>query len=119
MPRILVVDDDEEVGSLAEFCLSSAGFEVRRARDGAEGLRLSAEGAPDLVLLDLLMPGMHGYEACARLRAQRPEVKILIHTGKRFAADRRAVEKLGADGFLLKPWTKEELLAAVRGLLAA
>lgn len=119
MKRAIIVDDDEDLAQLAAHCLQGAGFEVATARDGSEGLRLAAAFRPGLVLLDLMMPGMHGFEACRRLRAEHPGLRILVVSGKSYAADRRAAKKLGADLFLLKPWKPSELLAAVDRLLGS
>jgi adenylate cyclase len=116
--RILVVDDTPANVRLLEAVLSSAGHEVVAAASGAEALAAVAELAPDVVLLDILMPGMDGYEVCRRLRGDpgTEALPILMITA---AEDQRKVPALdsGADDFILKPFEREELLARVRSLL--
>ncbi|MDE2490978.1 MAG: response regulator [Elusimicrobia bacterium] len=119
LKRVLVVDDDDEMRRLLTTILSGA-YEVSAAPDGAAGLELARRVRPDLVVLDLLMPRMHGFEVCRRLR-EDPElkgVKVLISSSKSYPHDvRTALEETGADGYLVKPFDVDELRGRVADLL--
>ncbi len=116
VPTILVVDDDPRITALLRRGLEYEGFEVAAARDGAQGLALAQAGRPDLVILDVMMPGLDGFEVCRRLRASS-DVPILMLTARDEVADRVAGLELGADDYLVKPFAFEELIARVRALL--
>ena len=108
--KVVVVDDDEDMREL--MCMLLRGrYEVSAARDGAEGLKVIRAVRPDLLVLDLLMPIMHGFEVCRRMRAD-PELKttkILISSSKSYQHDvRTAVEETGADGYIVKPFDVNE-----------
>ena len=113
---LLVVDDDRKITNMLRRALQAEGYDVRTANDGAEGLARVRERQPDLVLLDLLMPGMDGLEVCRRLR-EESDVPILILTAKDETEDRVRGLDSGADDYLVKPFELEELLARVRALL--
>ena len=117
-PRILVVDDVQPNIRLLEAILTGQGYEVVAAPSGAEALARAAEQPPDLILLDVQMPGMNGYEVCRRLRADPatsflPVVMVTSSEGE----DRVAAIDAGADDFIQKPFNQQELLARVRSLL--
>jgi two-component system response regulator MprA len=114
--RILVVDDDGAITTALQRALSFEGYAVETAHDGEEGLRKARDAAPDLVILDLLMPGLDGFEVCRRLRAA-DDTPILILTARDEVADRVRGLDLGADDYLVKPFASDELLARVRALL--
>lgn len=114
--KILVVDDDKKITALLKRALIFEGYEVEAAEEGEEGLRIADDWQPDLVVLDILMPGMDGWEMCRRLRAVS-DVPILMLTAKDDIADRVRGLDLGADDYLVKPFALEELLARVRSLL--
>jgi len=115
--RILVVDDDPELRELLRGYLGDNGYVVDAAEDGAAMRRMMAAVAPDLVILDLMLPGMSGFEVARRARAAGNYVPILILSAKDDAADVvRGLEE-GGDDYLTKPFRLEELLARVRGLL--
>src|SRR5438067_10715061 len=116
MVRILVIDDDEQLGSAVRRALAYEGYQVTLARDGTEGLRQAREQAPDLVVLDVLMPGLDGLEVCRRLRAGG-DIPILMLTARDEVADRVQGLDAGADDYLVKPFAVDELLARVRALL--
>lgn len=108
--KVVVIDDDDELRDM--ICVALGGrYEVSSAHDGARGLEVVRAVRPDLLVLDLLMPVMHGFEVCRRLRAD-PEiksVKILIITSKSYQNDvRTVIEEAGADGCLLKPFKLAE-----------
>ena len=97
--------------------LELGGFEVALAADGAEGLASAAQIRPDLVVLDVLMPGVDGLEVCRELRAKGSRTPILMLTARDAVADRVEGLEAGADDYLVKPFALEELLARVRALL--
>lgn len=115
--RILVIDDDAKITSFLRRGLALEGYEVTVANSGAEALRIVAEQVPDLLILDIMMPGMDGLEVCRRVRAAGEDVPILMLTAKDTVADRVAGLDTGADDYLVKPFALEELLARVRALL--
>ena len=106
MKKVVVVDDDDDMREL--MCMLLRGrYEVTPAVDGAEGLAAVRAVRPDLLVLDLLMPRMHGFEVCQRLRAdpELKDTKILISSSKSYRHDvRTAVEETGADGYIVKPF---------------
>jgi two-component system response regulator MprA len=114
--RILVVDDDPEIVSFVRRGLAYEGFRVDTAADGKEALIKAREREPDLVVLDIMMPGMDGLEVAKRLR-QGGDVPILMLTAKGTVADKVSGFESGADDYLVKPFAFDELLARVRALL--
>ena len=119
MKRVLVVDDDDDMRSLM-LMLLSARYDVSVARDGAEGLEMARRLRPDLIVLDLLMPRMHGFEMCRRLRAdaELKAVKVLISSSKSYAHDMQtAIGETGADDYILKPFDIAEFKVRVAALL--
>ena len=108
---ILVVDDDPAILATVADILALSGYPVATAADGAEGLRLAAELRPALVLLDLRMPGIDGWDVARTLRARGLAAPILVMTAAQDA--RRWAEQLGADGYLAKPFDLDDLLTAV------
>jgi diguanylate cyclase (GGDEF)-like protein len=119
LESILVVDDDPIIARLLEIELLSAGYEVRLAGNGEDALALSQERRPDLVLLDVMMPGMDGFEV-ARLLRQDPRtvaVSIIMLTATGLSANRLEGLSAGADDYIVKPFDTPELLARVKGVL--
>lgn len=114
--RILVIDDDLNITSFLKRALSYEGYTVETAASGAEGLARALSEPPDLVVLDVMMPGLDGYEVAKRLRAGGPQA-ILMLTARDAVADRVQGLDSGADDYLVKPFALEELLARVRALL--
>lgn len=114
--RILVVDDDPEIRGLLKRGLNYEGYTVDTASDGKEALVKARDQEPDLVILDIMMPGIDGIEVSKRLR-QGSDVPILMLTAKGTVADRVAGLDSGADDYLVKPFVFDELLARVRALL--
>jgi two-component system response regulator MprA len=115
-PRVLVVDDDENITSFLKRALSYAGFAVDVANSGQAGLEQALAAPPDVVILDVLMPGLDGLEVCRRLRAAEV-VPILMLTAKDEVADRVKGLEHGADDYLVKPFALEELIARLNALL--
>jgi len=114
--NILVVDDDPEIVSFVKRGLIYDGYEVDTAGDGSEALAKARDVEPDLVILDIMMPGIDGIEVSRRLR-QASDVPILMLTAKGTVSDRVAGLDSGADDYLVKPFSFDELLARVRALL--
>jgi len=114
--KILVIDDDEKITSLLRRSLVFEGYDVETAEGGEEGLGIAASWKPDLVILDVLMPRVDGWEVCRRLRAE-DSLPILMLTAKDDVSDRVRGLDLGADDYLVKPFALEELLARIRSLL--
>ena len=119
-PRILVVDDEPEAVELLEFNLKQAGYAVTTAGDGAEALKKARSQTPDLILLDVMLPEMDGFEICKTLRldASTSQVPIIMLTAKAAEIDRVLGLELGADDYLTKPFSVRELLLRVKKILS-
>ncbi len=115
--HVLVVDDDEPITAALRRALEYEGLRVSVARDGFTALDLVRRDPPDLVVLDLMLPGMTGIEVCEKLRSERSAVLVLMLTARDATADRVRGLDAGADDYLVKPFAYEELLARVRALL--
>ena len=117
--RILVVDDEPDLLELVRFNLGQAGFQVATAASGAEGLEAIRRQAPDLVLLDLMLPDLPGTELCRQVRAdpELSELPILMLTARSEEIDRVVGFELGADDYLTKPFSPRELTLRVRAIL--
>jgi DNA-binding response OmpR family regulator len=116
MATILLVEDEASLGSLVARELEAAGYRVRHALDGPSALDLFAEEAPDLVILDWMLPGLDGLEVLRRLRQTSP-VPVLMLTARAEEIDRVIGLEVGADDYLTKPFGTRELVARVRALL--
>src|SRR5579872_1561338 len=117
MSRILIVEDELPMRTALQDCLAAEGHRALTAADGESGLRRVAEEKPDLVLLDIMMPRLDGYAVCAELRRLGNPVPILMLTAKGQVDDRVMGLDAGADDYLVKPFSTEELLARVRAML--
>ncbi len=117
MQRILVIDDDPAVTSLLKRGLSYEGFAVDTAKSGVEGLTIAREHPSDLVILDVMMPGLGGFEVLQRLRAADEHLPVLMLTARDAPADQVQGLESGADDYVIKPFTFEVLLARVHALL--
>ena len=115
--RVLVVDDEDAVRRALKHALELEGYVVEQASDGSEALARVEQSAPELVVLDVLMPNIDGLETCRSLRARGVHVPILMLTARDAVADRVAGLDAGADDYLVKPFALAELLARVRALL--
>ena len=116
MTRILVVDDEPTILDSVGFTLEREGFEVLSARDGSEALKLARERAPDVVVLDVMLPGLSGREVCRQLRAES-DVPILMLSARAGEVDRVLGLELGADDYVVKPFSPRELASRVRAVL--
>ena len=114
--RVLVVEDDEGIREMLKYNLSSAGFSVQEASDGAAGLRTARTARPDLILLDLMLPGMSGFDFCRALR-KTSRVPIIMITAKDAEVDKIVGLELGADDYITKPFSVREVLARVNAVL--
>ncbi|MGO8766621.1 MAG: response regulator transcription factor [Limisphaerales bacterium] len=118
--KILVVDDEPEAVELVEFNLKQAGYAVSTANDGAEALKKARSQSPDMILLDVMLPEMDGFEICKtlRLEAGTARTPILMLTAKAAEIDRVLGLELGADDYLTKPFSPRELLLRIKKILA-
>ena len=114
---ILLIDDDPTLLELFGGHLQTAGYRTLTARDGPSGLRLAAEARPDLVVLDVMMPGMNGWEVCEQLR-EKSRVPIIMLTAKGEEIDKLRGFRLGVDDYVTKPFSFAELVARVGAVLA-
>lgn len=117
MSRIVIVEDDKAIAAGLAMNLRFEGFEVRQAHEGTEGLRLSLEPGTDLVLLDVMLPGMNGYEFLKELRQRNGKLPVLMLTAKGAESDKILGLDLGADDYVTKPFALGELVARIKALL--
>ena len=115
--RVLVVDDDPTVAEVVRSYLVHAGFDVEQAADGPTALAVAARTRPDLVVLDLMLPGLSGLEVCERLRSARPDVAVVMLTALGEESDRVVGLESGADDYLVKPFSPRELVLRVQSVL--
>ena len=115
-PKILIVDDDENIAELISLYLNKECFDTRISPDGETALKEVEEYEPDLILLDLMLPGMDGYEVCQQVRRTR-ETPIIILSAKGEVFDKVLGLKMGADDYLSKPFDSNEMVARVRAVL--
>ena len=118
--RILVVDDEIYIVHILEFSLTMEGYEVATASDGEEALRKIEEDRPDLVVLDIMMPRLDGYEVCRRLRQseETATLPVILLSAKGRPVDREVGLEVGADDYIVKPFSPRRLLEKIRELLA-
>ena len=117
MPRVLVVDDDPTVAEVVLGYLRRDGLEAAHAADGISALRIAEAAPPDLVVLDLMLPGIDGLEVCRRLRERHPDLPVVMLTARGEEEDRIAGLEVGADDYVVKPFSPRELALRVRSVL--
>ena len=117
MDRVLIVEDEEAILLALEDDLRAEGYEVASATDGPAGLSMAENHAYDLIILDIMLPGMNGFEVCKRLRQASVTTPILILTAKSQEIDKVLGLELGADDYVTKPFSRRELLARVKAIL--
>src|SRR5260370_20575587 len=117
MPRILIVDDELEMVRGLEDNLRFEGYQIASATNGEDGLALALSDAPDLLLLDAMMPRLSGWDVCRELRRRGVDVPIIMLTARGAEIDRVRGLELGADDYFTKPFSLRELLARVRAVL--
>ena len=115
--NILVVDDDDEIRDLLEFDLQQSGYNIDTAKNGLEGLEKALSNHYDLILLDVMMPKMNGFDVCKNIRKAKNAVPILLLTAKGTINDKTEGFDCGADDYLIKPFDIQEVLLRVRALL--
>lgn len=116
-PKVLLVEDEEKLAKFIEMELGYEGYDVTVANDGLSGLMAARDTEPDLVLLDWMMPGLSGVEVCRRLRSTGFKEPVILLTAKDDVSDRVSGLDAGADDYVVKPFSIEELLARVRAHL--
>ena len=115
--RILVVDDEPNINDLISTSLKFSGFDVRSAMNGAQALAIAEEFKPHALVLDVMMPGMNGFEVCEKLRKDGLKVGVLFLTAKDSTDDKVTGLTIGGDDYMVKPFSLEELIARVRAIL--
>ena len=115
--RILVVEDDAPLAALLRDNLVFEGYTVQIAGDAQEALANVSSNAPDLVLLDLMLPGSDGFEVCRQVSEQFPRTSIVVLSARQEGADKVRALGLGADDYVTKPWAFDELIARIRAIL--
>ena len=114
--KILIVDDEKNIADILAFNLTKEGYEVVWARDGEKGLEAFEKVKPDLVLLDIMMPVMDGFEVCRRIR-EKSQVPIIMQTARAEEVDKVVGLELGADDYVVKPFGMREILARIKANL--
>ena len=117
LKRILVVDDEPNINDLISTSLKFSGFDVRSAMKGAQALTIAEEFKPHALVLDVMMPGMNGFEVCEKLRKDGLKVGVLFLTAKDSTDDKVTGLTIGGDDYMVKPFSLEELIARVRAIL--
>lgn len=115
--RILIVDDEQHIVDVVVYVLEENSFDVITANDGEKGLRLFESRRPDLVVLDLTLPGISGLDLFKKMRAMRPEVPVIMLTSRSEEIDRVLGLEMGADDYITKPFSTRELAARVKTVL--
>ncbi|MBG9794125.1 PhoB family transcriptional regulator [Paenibacillus dendritiformis] len=116
-PKILIVEDEEKIARVLELELTYEGYEVGKSLDGLDGFKLFQEQSWDLILLDVMLPGISGIELLRRIRAQDPHTMVVMLTAKDSVEDKVSGLDLGANDYVTKPFQMEELLARIRASL--
>lgn len=117
LKRILVVDDEPNINDLISTSLKFSGFDVRSAMNGAEALTIAEEFKPHALVLDVMMPGISGFQVCEKLRKDGLKVGVLFLTAKDSTDDKVTGLTIGGDDYMVKPFSLEELIARVRAIL--
>ncbi len=117
--KILVIEDDPSTLRLIKYTLQQEGYQALTAPNGLEGLRKAKSEQPDLIILDVMLPGVDGFEICHRLRAepQTAKLPILMVSAKARGIDKATGLKVGADDYITKPWYRPELVAKIAAML--
>ena len=117
--RVLIVDDEENIAISVEYLMRREGFDVSVAKDGEDGLAMIRSTKPDLVLLDVMMPKMDGFQVCGEVRADKEldSVRIIMLTAKGREAEVEKGLSLGADAYIPKPFSTSDLVSRVKSLL--
>lgn len=121
MRKVLIADDETNIRDILDFSLHAEGFEAVGARSGDEAFTLAVSEQPDLVILDVMMPGTSGIDTCRRLKQDRRtgHLPVILLTARASAEDRAAGEEAGADAYITKPFSPHKVIATVERLLGA
>ena len=117
--KALVIDDEEYIQHILNFSFGAEGYDVLTASDGEEGINKAKNEKPDIIVMDIMMPKMDGYEACKRIKAD-PETKdipVILLTAKGREADRKLGADAGADDYVVKPFSPGRLIERVEGMI--
>jgi len=119
LPTVLLVEDDEAISSATQLALEMEGYQVRCAYNGVDGLKALEAFKPNVVLLDVMMPRLNGYEVLERIRQQEEykDIRVIMLTARGQEADRSRSMEMGADGYMVKPFNENELFAKIDSLL--
>jgi DNA-binding response OmpR family regulator len=121
MPRtkILVVDDEEYIQHILNFSFGAEGYDVVTASDGEEGVSKARNEKPDVIVMDIMMPRMDGYEACKKIKAdpQTKDIPVILLTAKGRDSDRKLGSEVGADDYVVKPFSPGRLIERVEGVM--
>ena len=111
-PRVLIIDDSPTIRRIVQSVFVREGFEVSFASEGGEGVRLALMNPPNIIILDIMMEGLHGFEVCKMLRANSSmrRTAIIIMSGRSYKPDIDMAMELGADSYIVKPFSSEEIL---------
>ena len=118
-PKLLLVDDEPSIVKMVGKRLEVEGFEVEIAMDGQDGLAKAQNGKPDLIILDLMLPKLNGYEVCTMLKqdGRHKHIPVIIFTAKTQDKDEKMALECGADAFVRKPFRAQELVEKIKGLI--
>ena len=114
---VLIIEDEQAIVDILKFNFTKEGYNVLEAMDGQTGLELALSENPDLILLDVMLPKMDGFEVCRKVREKRPNVPILMLTAREEEVDKVLGLELGADDYITKPFSVRELMARVKANL--
>ena len=119
MPKILIVEDERDIVQALEYNLKKEGFEVSKAYDGIQGLKLATDASSDIILLDLMLPGIDGLELCRRIKKDphTENIPVIMLTAKSGETDKVVGLEVGADDYMTKPFSMRELIARVKAIL--
>ncbi|HYE67078.1 MAG TPA: response regulator transcription factor [Anaerovoracaceae bacterium] len=117
MHKILIIEDESNIRELISYNLINNNYKVLEAEDGLQGLEISIKEKPDLILLDLMLPGMHGLDICKELRDRGSKIPIIILTAKNEDIDKVMGLEFGADDYMTKPFSVHELMARIKAVL--
>ena len=112
--KILIVEDEKNIVDILSFNLGREGYETLEAYDGAAGLKLALEEDPDLILLDIMLPRMNGFDVCKAVREKNTSIPIIMLTAREEESDKVFGLEVGADDYITKPFSMRELLARVK-----
>jgi DNA-binding response OmpR family regulator len=117
--KVLVIDDEEYIQHILNFSFGAEGYDVVTAADGEEGIKKAKSEKPDIIVLDIMMPKMDGYEACKRLKTDpnTKSIPVILLTAKGREVDRKLGSQAGADDYVVKPFSPGRLIERVEGMM--